>query len=175
MCYCMCSDVMHASRHRQASHPYVYVACQKLLMDMPFIPAECYISKLTASHFGTLNTKIANQNMLKRILIAMHNKSKADCNENFRICVEEHVGPLYKWYASIGLWGWRYSNYKFSSGPFWTHKIKTKTKYINISNVLQLLSTPASIPCVEAVLTSLVVVSPSNCKFSFISDFSFDY
>ena len=77
--------------------PYVNVACQKLLMDMPFAPAKQYLSKLTASHFSTLNMKIANQNMLKRILIAMDNENKADCNENFRICAEELVGPLYKW------------------------------------------------------------------------------
>ena len=118
--------------------------------------------------------KIAYHNVLKRILIAMHNDNKADCNENFRICAEEPVGPLYKWYASIGPWGQSYYNYKFSSGPFWTHKIKSKAQYISISNILHLLSTPASIPHVEAVLASLVVVSLSNCKFSFISDFSFD-
>ena len=90
---------MHASHgmHMLASQPpYVYVAQQKFLMDMLFVPAELYLSKLTASHFGTLNTKIANKNMLKRILIAMHNKNKADCNENFRICAEELIGHLYK-------------------------------------------------------------------------------
>ena len=65
-------------------------------MDTPFTPAELYLRKLAASHFSTLNKKIANQNMLKTILIAMHNESKADCNENFRICAEESVGPLYK-------------------------------------------------------------------------------
>ena len=53
--------------------------------------------KINASHFSTLNMIIANQNMLKRILIAMHNENKADCNENFVTCVEEPVGPLYKW------------------------------------------------------------------------------
>ena len=144
----------------QASQlPYVYMACQKLLMDMPFAPAEQYLSKLTASHFGTLNTRTANQNVLKRILISMHNQNKADCNENFRICAEEPVGPLYKWKPSIGLWGWSYYNYKFSSGPFWTHKIKTKAKYISISNILHLLSAPASMPHVEAVLSSLVLES----------------
>ena len=67
--------------------------------------------------------------------------------------------------------GWRYLNCKFSSGPFWTHKIKTKAKYISISNILHLLRAPASIPCVEAVLASLIVESPSNCKFSIISEF----
>ena len=92
MCYCMCSDVMCASHGTcmQASWPpYVYVVHQKLLMDMPFMPAKLYLSKLTTSHFGTLNMRIANQNMLNRILIAMHNENKADCNENFRICLQD--------------------------------------------------------------------------------------
>ena len=66
-------------------------------MDMPFTQAERYLSKSTASHFSTLNTKFANQNVLKRIVIAMHIENKADCNENFRICAEEPVAPLYKW------------------------------------------------------------------------------
>ena len=87
--------VVHACR--QAGHPYVNVVCQKLLMDMPSVPAELCLTKLTALHFSTLNTKIADQNMLKMILIAMHNENKADCNENFKICAEESVGPLYKW------------------------------------------------------------------------------
>ena len=82
---------VHHTAHacRQAGHPYVYMAHQKLLMDMLFAPAERYLSKLTASHFSTLNMRIANQNMQKRILIAMHNENKANCNENFRICGEE--------------------------------------------------------------------------------------
>ena len=66
-------------------------------MDMLFMQAELYLSKLTASHFNTLNTKFANQNVLKRILIAMLNKNKAVSNENFRICAEEPIAPLYKW------------------------------------------------------------------------------
>ena len=66
-------------------------------MNMPFTQAELYLSKLTASHFGTLNTRIANQNVLKRILIAIKNENKANCNEIFRICAEEPVAPLYKW------------------------------------------------------------------------------
>ena len=65
-------------------------------MDVLFMQAEQHLSKLTASHFGTLNTKFANQNMLERILIAMHNENKADCNENFRICAEEPIAHLYK-------------------------------------------------------------------------------
>ena len=87
--------VVHA--RRQAGCPYVNMVHQKLLMDMPIMPAELYLTKLTASHFSTLNTKIANQNVLKMILIAMHNENKADCNENFKICAEESVEPLYKW------------------------------------------------------------------------------
>ena len=42
-------------------------------MDVPFMQAELYLTKLTASHFNTLNTIIANQNVLERILIAMLN------------------------------------------------------------------------------------------------------
>ena len=54
-------------------------------MDMQFIQAEQYLSKITASHFSTLNTKFANQNVLKRILIAMLNENKANWNENLWI------------------------------------------------------------------------------------------
>ena len=66
-------------------------------MDGPFAQAERYLSKLTSSHFSTLNMDFANQNVLKRILIAMLDENKADCSENFRICAEEPVAPLYKW------------------------------------------------------------------------------
>ena len=90
----MCAS--HGACTQASRPPYVYVAHQELLMDVPFTQAKQYLSKLTASHFGTLNTKFANQNMLERILIAMHNGNKADCNENFRICAEEPVAPLYK-------------------------------------------------------------------------------
>ena len=101
MCYCTCSDVMHTSCDTctQASWPpYENVACQKLLMDVQFAPAELYLSRLTASHFSILNMRIANQNVPKIIVIAMHNENKADCNENHRICAEESIGqgPLYK-------------------------------------------------------------------------------
>ena len=87
---------LHSVRMQASRPPYVYVVCQKLLMDVPFAQAKQYLSKLSASHFSTLNTKIANQNMLKRILIAMHNENEAGCNENFRICAEEPIAPLYK-------------------------------------------------------------------------------
>ena len=58
---------------KKPGHSYVKVVHKKLLMDTLFVPAELYVTKSTASHFSTLNTKIANQNMLKMILIAMHN------------------------------------------------------------------------------------------------------
>ena len=65
-------------------------------MDVPFAQAKQYLSKITASHFSNLNMKFANQNMLKRILIAMLNENKANWNENVRLCAEEPVAPLYK-------------------------------------------------------------------------------
>ena len=52
-------------------------------MDVLFMQAKLYLSKLTASHFNVLNTKIANQNVLERILIAMLNENMAVSNENF--------------------------------------------------------------------------------------------
>ena len=94
---------LHGTQTQASRPPYVYIAHQEILMDVPFSQAEQYLSKITASHFSTLNTKFANQNMLKRILIAMLNKNKADWNENFRICAEEPVAPVYKWYTSLGL------------------------------------------------------------------------
>ena len=66
-------------------------------MDVPFAQAEQYLSILTTSHFSTLNVDFANWNVLKRILIAMLNENKANWDENFRICAEEPVAPLYKW------------------------------------------------------------------------------
>ena len=65
-------------------------------MDMAFAQAERYLSRLTASHSSTLNMDFANWNVLKRIPIAMLNENKADCNENFRICADEPIAPLYK-------------------------------------------------------------------------------
>ena len=65
-------------------------------MCVPFMQAEQYLSKITTSHYSTLNTKVANQNMLKWILIAMLNKKKANWNENFRIGADEPIAPLYK-------------------------------------------------------------------------------
>ena len=65
-------------------------------MDVLFAQAKRYLLKLTTSHFSTQNMKNANRNMLKRILIAMLNENKVDSNENFKICSEEPVAPLYK-------------------------------------------------------------------------------
>ena len=59
--------------------------------------AEGLLLKLTTSHFNALNNKNTNENVLKRILIAMQDEKKADCNENFRIYSEESVDHLYKW------------------------------------------------------------------------------
>ena len=74
-------------RNENIAHfmPRVTAHAVKLLMDVLFAQAELYLSKITASHFSTLNTKIANQNMLKRILNTMLNENTAVPNENFRI------------------------------------------------------------------------------------------
>ena len=54
-CAVMSSTHHAAHAHRQAGHPYVNVVHQELLMDMPFMPAELYLIKLTILHFSTLN------------------------------------------------------------------------------------------------------------------------
>ena len=154
-----------AHAHRQASHPYDFMPCQKLIVCLPFMPAEQLLLKISASHFNALNMQIANQNVLERILITMQDNNKANCNENFRICSEESIGCLYKWQASLGLYGLSYINYKFCSGPFWTHKLQPKLKYNSISNILHLLNAPDSVPHAELVLASLGVESKSHCKF----------
>ena len=62
MWYRTCNDVMCASQGMcmQASWPpYVYMAHQELLMDVPFAQAEQYLSIITTSHFTTLNTDFA--------------------------------------------------------------------------------------------------------------------
>ena len=69
------NDVMHASCNTctQASQP------TQDIYDAPEVTywhaicmSQMTSTKLTASHFHTLNNKIANENKLKRILIAMY-------------------------------------------------------------------------------------------------------
>ena len=76
-------------------------------MDVLFAQAELYLSKITASHFSTLNTKIANQNVLKRVLIAMLNENMADSNEIPRNYMEamqfDSENKNSKWYDAIKL------------------------------------------------------------------------
>ena len=45
---------------RQVSCPYDFVACQKVLIGLPFTSAKQHLLKLTALHFNTLNMQIAN-------------------------------------------------------------------------------------------------------------------
>ena len=85
----MCASCSMCTQASQL--PYVYMVHQELRMNVPLAQAKQYLSKITTTHFSTLDTKIANQNMLKRIVIAMHNKNNAVCNENFMICAEEPV------------------------------------------------------------------------------------
>ena len=55
----MMSCAHHAVHaHRQASHPMYTWHLRNLVMDVPFAQAKQYLSKLTASHFSTLNTDL---------------------------------------------------------------------------------------------------------------------
>ena len=68
--------MQHAHTGKLAT-PMIFLACQKFIICMTFVPAEQILLKITASHFNALNMQIANQNVLERNLIAMHNKNKA--------------------------------------------------------------------------------------------------
>ena len=95
---CAVTSCTHSAAHtsRQAGHPmYTWHTRNYLWTCHSRQPSNIY-QKITASHFSTLNIKIANQNVLKRIPIAMHNENKANYNEYFRICAEEPIAPLYK-------------------------------------------------------------------------------
>ena len=95
---CAVTSCAHRATHacRQAGRPN-YTWHARIYLWTCRLHKLNNIYQKNASHFSTQNTKIANQNVLKRILIAMLNKNKADSNENFRICAEEPVAPLYKW------------------------------------------------------------------------------
>ena len=68
----MMSHVHHAVHtHRKASHRYDFMAHCNLIVCLPFVQVKGLLLKLTDSHFNTLNMKIANENMLERILVAM--------------------------------------------------------------------------------------------------------
>ena len=67
---------------------------QKLLIGMACTHAEQLLLKLTTSHFHALNNEIANETMLKRILIPMCNENKANFNENFRTYAPDSVSHL---------------------------------------------------------------------------------
>ena len=97
-----------------------------------FVPAKQHLSKLTASHFKTLNMQFANQSVVERIQAV------------------DIIRPL----------GTELSQLQFSSGPFWTQKLKPT------QNNVHLLSAAGSVPHAEPVLASLVVESKSYCKFS---------
>ena len=74
---CVVAHAMMSCTHcaacacRQASCPYDFMACQKLMTCLPFTQAKGLLLKLTASHFNALNMQIANQNVLEMILIGM--------------------------------------------------------------------------------------------------------
>ena len=53
--------------------------------------------------------------------------------------------------------------------------IKTKLKYICISNIIQLLSAAGPVPCAEPIPASLVVESSTLISFSVGSNYKFDW
>ena len=93
------SDIMRALCGAHAGKLAALIICGMpgFTYGRAICASQMIFIKITASHFSTLNMEIANQNVLKRILIVMHNENQADLNENFRICAEEPIAPLYNW------------------------------------------------------------------------------
>ena len=96
---CGMMSYAHHMEHtcRLAGHPYDFMAQHNSIICLPFSQVEGLLLKLAASDFNALSSKNINENMLERILIAMQDENKTDCNENFRICSEDSVDCLYKW------------------------------------------------------------------------------
>ena len=86
-------NALHGTCTQASLPPLCNHGAQEITYGHAFASAKQYVSRITASHFSTLNMKIANQNVLN---IAMHNKNKADCKENFRICAEGPIAHLDK-------------------------------------------------------------------------------
>ena len=112
-----------ARARRQAGRPKY--TCQKLLMDVLFAQAELYTTKLTASHFKALSTKIANQNVLETILIAM-----AVSNENFRNCCGDPYRPCTTGRLHLASWGGVTSKISLVLVHFGLIKLKPKQNTI---------------------------------------------
>ena len=60
----------------QAGCPYDFMACQILIICLPFAQAEGLLLQLTTSYFNALNVQMANQNVLERIFIAMQDENR---------------------------------------------------------------------------------------------------
>ena len=60
---CAMTSCVHctACACRQAGNPYDFVAHQKLIIGLPFTPAEQHLLKATASQFCALIMQITNQ------------------------------------------------------------------------------------------------------------------
>ena len=96
------NDIMCASS--MASRPSLDI------FDMPEITYwhAIHVSKMTStkiysSTFSYLNNENANENVLKRILIAMDNENQADFNDNFKTYSQEPIAHMYKQMTRKGL------------------------------------------------------------------------
>ena len=74
------------ARHAHAGTPAILIKCGApgITYGRAVRASRTIYIKINRLTFKTLNTKIANQNVLERILIAMLNENTAVPNENFR-------------------------------------------------------------------------------------------
>ena len=88
---------MHHTTHMLASWPSLSIHdALKITYWHDVHMYQMTSTKLKASNFHALNNENANENMLRRILIAIDNDNKANFNENFRTYSPDPIAHLYK-------------------------------------------------------------------------------
>ena len=106
-CHATCHHMCTNTDHVMCASYHTHVLASWLSLDIYDSLEVTYwhdvcMSQMTSTKihhftFFTLDNKNANENILKRILIAMHNENKTNFNENFRTYSQEPIAQLYKW------------------------------------------------------------------------------
>ena len=85
------------------THSIIKMGVSKYLNSLMGMPADLNLGKLTTSHFNTLITQNANENMTNMFLIVYLNENLRYCNENLAWGKQEPlVHPYVFWFTRKG-------------------------------------------------------------------------
>ena len=85
------------------THVLIKYGMPKCPSDLAFTQANSSLGKITASHFGVLNTQNANEYMPNMLPIVYLNKNLRYCNENLAWGKQEPpIHPYVFWYTTKG-------------------------------------------------------------------------